>query len=182
MIHEFTLTFVVTNCAGNTDDQIGALGVGGCDDALIGLGRPGLLGMMFARESSSAVDAVVSAITDVQRALPGARLTEAVPDLVGLTDVADMLGFSRQNMRKLMTSNPESFPTPVHSVKQGLWHLESLLLWLSEEKQYDIDSSLIELAKVNKSLNLAAASHESDSQQINTFKRLLSESANRVRV
>lgn len=53
---------------------------------------------------------MVSALADARRAMPSATLIEAVPDLVGLTDIADAVGMSRQNMRKLMIGYPESFP------------------------------------------------------------------------
>jgi hypothetical protein len=36
---------------------------------------------------------------------PGAELVEASPDFVGLTDVADLVGCSRQNIRKLMLTH-----------------------------------------------------------------------------
>jgi hypothetical protein len=38
----------------------------------------------------------------VKAVVPGARLVEAAPDFVGLTDVAQVLGLSRQNLHKLM--------------------------------------------------------------------------------
>ena len=172
-IYEFTLSFCIANCFGDVEEMIEALGEGGCTDALIGMGRSGYLGMMFAREASSAIQAVTSAITDVQRILPNAQLSEAVPDLVGLTDVAELLGCSRQNMRKLMLANANVFPAPVYQGKQSLWHLESLLLWLKEQKHYDIEASMIELARANRNLNLVNAAKDSDPQQVETFRALL---------
>jgi len=57
---------------------------------------------------------MLSAVPDVQRAIPGARLIEAGPDYVGLTEIAKLLGISRQAMRKVMAKNIETFPLPVH--------------------------------------------------------------------
>lgn len=47
------------------------------------------------REVSNAREAVGSALADVRRAVPDAKLIEATPDLVGLTDVAELMGVSR---------------------------------------------------------------------------------------
>lgn len=65
----------------------------GCDDALLGIGRPGRMALAFCREADNAGAALASALGDVQRAVPGAELVEVSPDLVGLTDVADLLGY-----------------------------------------------------------------------------------------
>lgn len=45
-----------------------------------------------------AADAILGALRDVTRAIPGAALVEAAPDFVGLTDVARFLGCSRQSL------------------------------------------------------------------------------------
>lgn len=42
------------------------------------------------------------------------RLIEAGPDLAGLSDIADVVKVSRQNMRKLAVLHFRSVPTPVH--------------------------------------------------------------------
>jgi hypothetical protein len=63
----------------------------------------------MARRSVS-LSAVLSTQADVHRAVPSAKLIEVAPDLVGLTDVAEIIGVSRQNMRKLMLAHPSVFP------------------------------------------------------------------------
>ncbi len=67
----------------------------------------------------------------MRNALPSARLVEAAPDFVGLTDLADLTGMSRQNMRKLMLAHCAGFPQPVHEGSPSLWHLGDILRWLS---------------------------------------------------
>ncbi len=52
-------------------------------------GLPGRVALSFVREADSANAAMVSALADARRAMPSATLIEAVPDLVGLTDIAD---------------------------------------------------------------------------------------------
>lgn len=48
-----------------------------CRDALIGIGAPGRIALYFTREAESVEAAMLSAIEDVQQALPGARLLHA---------------------------------------------------------------------------------------------------------
>jgi predicted DNA-binding transcriptional regulator AlpA len=79
---------------------------------------------------------------------------EASPDLVGLTDVADILGFTRQNMRKLMLKYPD-FPPPHHDGKPSIWHLAKILQWLADKNKYRIDEALLDIADINMQLNIA---------------------------
>ena len=109
MEYIFTLKYQLGSDVEDMDAVIERLGEAGCDDALAGIGLPGRLALEFTREAPSAEAAVGSALDDVRRALPDARLIEAAPDLVGLTDVAEIAGVSRQAMRKLMLAYPGSF-------------------------------------------------------------------------
>jgi hypothetical protein len=51
------------------------------------------------------MNAIFSVVQKVRTAIPVAELVEASPDFVGLTDVADLVGCSRQNIRKLMLTH-----------------------------------------------------------------------------
>jgi hypothetical protein len=84
--YEFTLKFRLIDTSSNPDAYIEKLGIEGCDDALIGIGQSGRIALNFTLESSSAYDAIFSALEDVKRAIPNARLVEATPDFVGLTE------------------------------------------------------------------------------------------------
>jgi predicted DNA-binding transcriptional regulator AlpA len=83
-----------------------------------------------------------------------ARLIEASPDFVGLTDVAEVLGMSRQNMRKLMTTNSTTFPIPVLEGSSSVWHLFEVLGWLQTKGDYRIESRLLEVAEAAMQVNL----------------------------
>ncbi len=144
----------------------------GCDDALTGIGCSGRIGLDFTRKSSSALEAVLSAIKDVKRTIPGARLIEASPDLVGLTDVADILGFTRQNMRKLMLRNPD-FPPPFHDGKPSIWHLAKILQWMDNKDMYQIEESLLDLATTNMQFNIAKDMQNLDSAFQSNIQTLL---------
>jgi hypothetical protein len=153
MQYEFTLSFKVAFDETGTDTLIERLGAAGCDDALVGVGQAGKIALDFTREAGSAQEAVVSALRDVKCAIPDAQLVEAAPDLVGLTDIAELVGMTRQNMRKLSLAHPDSFPTPVHSGSIALWHLAHVLRWLSD-RGYVIEPHVMEVARVAMQINL----------------------------
>ncbi|MDN5850571.1 MAG: DNA-binding protein, partial [Nitrococcus sp.] len=118
-------------------------------------GQPGRLALEFTREAADAEAAVRSALADVRRAVPTARLVEAAPDFVGLTDVAEIVGVSRQNMRKLMLAHPDSFPAPVHEGSASIWHLADVLVWLQGKGSYALAQEILEVAQVAMQVNVA---------------------------
>jgi len=153
--YEFTLKFRLPKADGDPAQFLQALAEAGCDDATVGIGQSGRIALAFAREADTALEAVASAVQAVHRAIPGAEFVEASPDFVGLTDVADLVGCTRQNMRKLMISNPATFPVAVHEGSQSLWHLRPVLVWFAETQKRSIDRCLIEVAEVTMKLNIA---------------------------
>lgn len=153
MEYVFTLKYQIAS--EDADELIERLGAAGCDDALIGSGQAGRLALEFTREARNAHAAMLSALRDVKSVLPDSKLIEATPDLVGLTDVADMVGVSRQNMRKLMIGHGTRFPPPVHEGSSALWHLADILGWLREKASYEVDENLIEIAISARQVNIA---------------------------
>jgi predicted DNA-binding transcriptional regulator AlpA len=173
--YEFTLKFKLPNVSTDSDIYIEALYDSGCDDAIVGIGKRGFIALDFSREATSAYEAMSSAIRDVRKIIPQAEIVEASPDFVGLTYVANLLGCSRQNIQKLISKNSSERPQAVYEGSQSVWHLQELLTWLVEHKNYQIEESLIELAKTTKSLNLARQSEILDSNEQKKFKDLLSD-------
>lgn len=173
MEYTFTLKYQLPDPQGDIDEVVGHLGENGCDDALAGIGLPGRIALLFTRESATARDAIVSALTDVRRAVPHARLVEATPDFVGLTDVAETIGVSRQNMRKLMTTHAGSFPVPVHDGATSVWHLADVLQWLAGRGSYDIDPALLEVASTTMQVNLARSASRLTPEAQRQFAGLL---------
>ena len=99
--YDFTLKFDITSLEFEPESLLDQFYEAGCDDAIIGIGRPGRIALNFTREARSALEAVSSALKDVNKVIPKAKLIEATPDFVGLTDIADILGCSRQNIRNI---------------------------------------------------------------------------------
>jgi len=160
--YEFELKFSLPRTTPDSKTIIEGLGETGCTDALVGIGKSGRIAFRFHRTANSAFEAVLSAIKDIKQAIPEVSLIEAAPDLVGLSDIADILGYSRQNIRKLMMNNPASFPTPIHEGKTILWHLSSILIWVKERDRYQIDELLLDVANTTMQLNIAKESQHLD--------------------
>ncbi|MCA8070587.1 helix-turn-helix transcriptional regulator [Burkholderia vietnamiensis] len=155
MEYTFTLKYQFADDDRDPDALVERLGEAGCDDALIGIGQPGRLALEFTREAADAGTAVRSALADVRRAAPSAKLIEVAPDLVGLTDVAEIVGVSRQNMRKLMLAYPGSFPPPVHEGSASIWHLADVLAWLQAKGSYALATDVLDVARVALQVNVA---------------------------
>lgn len=150
---EFTLKFSLPDSTQDPQDYIDALSESGCDDAIIGIGHKGRVALQFTREAGDGFTAVVSAIRDVKSAIPDAKLVESSPDLVGLTDIAQLIGVSRQYLRKLETTKA-NFPQPAHSGKASIWHLSHFLKWYEEAQNKPVDGSIQEIASANMLINI----------------------------
>jgi hypothetical protein len=153
--YDFVLKFRLPADDADADDLVERLGAAGCDDALVGSGQRGRIALNFTREAASAKRAVISALKEVRKAIPGAQLIEVSPDFVGLTDVAELIGVSRQNMRKLMLTHANSFPAPVHEGSSALWHLAPVLQWLENRGAYRVERALLDVAHIAMQINLA---------------------------
>jgi hypothetical protein len=173
MEYEFTLKFKLAAAEASAERLVEKLGQAGCDDALVGVGQPGRIALDFTREAKSASEAVLSAIKEVRRAIPDAELIEASPDYVGLTDVAEMVGVSRQNMRKLMASHLD-FPNPVHEGSSQIWHLDLVLRWMSGRiGLHRIEQRLMEIAQVTMQVNLTNEAKRLEPAQQERFRKWL---------
>lgn len=154
MEYIFTLKYHLHDHDSDHDTLIDRLFEAGCDDALPGTGQSGRLALEFAREADSATHALESAIADVRKAVDNAELVEVFPDYAGLTDIAEHVGMSRQNLRKIATKNGSTFPTPIHEGNPSLWHLSDALSWLAEDG-YAVDAAKLEISAAARELNIA---------------------------
>ena len=85
------------------------------------------------REAPDFAGAVVSAIEDVERALPGVSVLAVEPeDLVNQADIAQRRGRSRESVSQLVKGErgPGNFPRPRHMVNgRGLWRWRDVEAW-----------------------------------------------------
>ena len=153
--YDFTLKFALGQQSADPESYIENLMNEGCDDALIGIGSPGRIALDFTREAGSAEQAVMSALSDVKRAIPDATFIEAAPDFVGVPDIANLLGVSRQAIRQMFKKYESAIPLPTHSGVRAIWHLEAILTWLIKRQIKEIDGSLLEISRINMHCNHA---------------------------
>ena len=173
MEYTFTLKYQLSEQDSDPDALVERLGDAGCDDALVGIGQPGRLALEFTRAADSAQAAVRSALADVKRAVPSARLIEMTPDFVGLTDVAEAVGVSRQNLRQLMLAHTDSFPAPVHEGSASIWHLAEVLTWLDAKGGYELERSTLEVSRIAVQVNLAKETRRLPARQARQFSQLI---------
>ena len=156
--YEFTLTFDLPDYQADPERYLDALFQAGCDDAVVGTGLAGTISLEFLREAETANEAIESAISNVMKAIPGADLAEAKPDLVGLTDVAEILACSRQNIRKYMDAYRE-FPRPAFTGKTLLWHL-----WeLASFQKLSVPATIVDISKTTFKINMNIQQHRFES-------------------
>lgn len=101
-VHSFTL--FVEGLDVSSDAHIDALHEAGCDDATFGV-RDGAAYALFDREAGSFSDALRSAMDDVLRALPHARIVRIEPDnLVTMATIAGRCGRTRADLVAAMNA------------------------------------------------------------------------------
>lgn len=149
--YNFTVLLRLSSPDEDGERHLESLVSGGCDDATVSLGRRGYLHLDFGREASSALEAISSATADALAAVPGADVVTVGPDLVNLTELAELMGCSRQNMRRYPAGEAQAgevFPAPVNSGDPALWHLVEVLPWLERNTSLrPMDPLLAEVAE-----------------------------------
>jgi len=131
---EFTLHFKLPADRPDPKAWLDALFEAGCDDATVGVGRLGQIALDFSREANTPLKAVSSAIADVKRAIPKGEFISADPDLVGLSEIASLVGMTRQNLQKYATNAIKApavaFPSPVVLGSDAKWRLAEVVPWV----------------------------------------------------
>ena len=154
--YTFILNFALPDRNDDPEQYLDALYASGCDDAAVGIGQFGMVGLDFTRAAASAEDAIGSALENVRTAIPSAILVQAGPDLVGLTEMAAIFGFSRQNMRKYATGQsggPAAFPPPAFLGDPSLWHLAEIVAWLKLNTSVQTPDNVLDVSKAAAKVN-----------------------------
>ncbi len=149
--HHFDLTIRGTF----TDALLDALFEAGCDDATISH-KGELIFADFDREASSMLDAIVSAISDVE-SVEGLEVLRVDPDeLVWAAEIAERVGRTRQSVDQLIKAQrgPGGFPAPAsHASRNPLWRWTEVETWFAgyEGREPETERSVV-LGAINGAL------------------------------
>lgn len=159
--HHFTLIVDGRDLQG--DGVIEALYEAGCDDALIGR-SDGIQYAEFDREASGLVEAVLSAVADIERVEGVEVVRIADAGLVSMADIAARTGRTREGVRLLVTGarGPGGFPPPITDPRSRyrLWRWSEVERWLAaslEEETTAVEDHA--LAAINAGLELRHHGH-----------------------
>lgn len=178
----FNFTLTLSGVTRSTPGLEDALHAARCDDALVCFYGTAVY-LDFDRESDSLEHAIVSAIEDIESApMLNARVESVDATLVGLSDIAELTGLSRQaiSLLKEGARGAGKFPGPVQRVKGNspLWRWQTVVEWLIDEGRLSTASPLVAHARTLDSLNLALQLRASkESQTVLDYFHELSGSA-----
>jgi hypothetical protein len=144
-------------------DEIENAVIGGCPDA-VGLGISNCVPhIAFSIEANSLLDAVVSAIQQVESLGIGAKVQRLEPDeLVGLSDIGRRIGVTRESVRLYANGErgPGGFPHPVATPSKNarVWKWLDVLKWYTDNRLSNVDKEMTKdaatIATINSALEL----------------------------
>ena len=132
--HEFDIVLDGVTAA-NGEAIADALYGAGCDDAVLAT-RDGISRLSFDRDAGDLLEAILTAMRDVARAVSstGVRGARVEPDdLVSIQDIAMAIGVTRQHIHLLVRAErgPGAFPPPaVSTSKRRYWRWPDVLDWI----------------------------------------------------
>ena len=172
--HNFTLTIE----GSYSDAVLDGLFEAGCDDATISH-KGDLLFAEFDREADSLLDAVLTAIADVE-SVEGLVALHVDPDhLVWASEIAERLGRTRQSVDLLIKGQrgPGGFPAPAsHATRNPLWRWSEVEAWFEayEGRPADTERAAV-LGAINGALQArrsARGSHD-EKQLVDAVQHLV---------
>ncbi|MGL5697868.1 MAG: DNA-binding protein [Kluyvera sp.] len=155
----FNFTLTLSGVTRHTPQLEESLYAAHCDDALICFYGTAVY-LDFDRDGVTLEQAILSAIQDIESAPSlNARVESVDSTLVGLSDIAELSGVSRQAISLLKDGarGAGQFPGPIQRVKGSspLWRWKTIVDWLVAEGRIDRQSPLVAHAQTLDSLNLA---------------------------
>lgn len=172
----YHFTLIVEGTDVQSGSTIDALHEAGCDDALIGR-TDGIQYVEFDRESAGLVEAVLSAVADIER-VDGVHVVRiADAGLVSMADIGVRTGRTREGVRLLVTGarGPGGFPPPVTDPRgrYRLWRWSDVERWLATslgEKPASVEDHA--LVAINASLELRHHGHWLDAGRQTSLRAL----------
>ena len=132
MTHQFTL--IVEGPDLQADGRIDELSEAGCDDALVGR-TDGVQYLDFDRDATSLREAILSAVSDVERVVDVEVVRIADAGVVSMADIASRTGRTRESVRLLVAGErgPGGFPPPLTDPRSRyrLWRWYEVERWFA---------------------------------------------------
>jgi len=176
---EATHTFILLLRGANPLAYLDALFEAGCDDALFGE-RERTYFAEFDREAPTLADAIVTAIDQVESAVPGLQVVRVEPDeLVNAAAIAARTRRTRESIRLLIDHRrgPGNFPAPIGwlNPKTRLWRWSDVTRWFAEfdkvpGERFSVEDALF-IAGLNAAFDLR--DHMSLVTQASTHRHLV---------
>jgi hypothetical protein len=168
MMPLFNFSLTLSGVTADTEGLEDTLFNAGCGDALVCFYGTAVY-LEFDREAETLAEAVLSAIHNIESCELNARVESVDSTLVGLSDIAELTGMTRQAIALLKkgTRGSRQFPGPVQRVKGNspIWHWRVVVDWLASEGRLAADSPLIAHAHILDSLNMALQLRSSMAKQ-----------------
>jgi hypothetical protein len=152
---EYSFTLLIDGTL--TEERVRALHQAGCDDMTFQGDESGRASADVHREAGNLVEAVRSAVTDIE-SVPGlAVLAVEDQELVGLADIAWRLDRTLESVRLLASGRRRSgFPSPaVRRVRGKLWRWSDVAEWANRHlgTSFDLDEADL-ITAINATLAL----------------------------
>lgn len=160
-LYHFSL--VLSGVSSATESLEDALFEAGCDDALVCFYNHSVY-LEFDRRAESLREAIASAISDVENSRLPVRVESVdAGDFVGLSDMAELSGLSRQAVAMLKDGKrgDGSFPSPVLRLEgsQPLWKWSQVARWLFQHgkipEELSVNAELVD--DYNRALELRSS-------------------------
>lgn len=162
-MHTYTFTLLLSGADFQDPNVVEVLYAAGCTDATFGT-QAGVSFADFDREANTLVEAVLSAVEQVERAVPRARVTRVEPeDLVSASDIAVRTGRTRASVSYLIDGERGPGDFPPSALRLGgdrpTWHWSEVVSWFSSRLDQPIGTATEAhaLAALNAALELRRA-------------------------
>ena len=156
----YSFTLVLSGFDKLTEQVEDALYGKKCDDALLSI-RSGVPYLDFDREAPSFQEAVLSALRDVERALPYVSVLRVEPDdLVTASEIGRRVNRTRESVRLLVRGarGPGGFPPPASSLtqKSPIWRWVEVVNWFVAQNMVaaEVAKAARTVAAINAALEL----------------------------
>lgn len=174
----FNFTLTLSGVSSDIDGLEDALFENGCNDALVCFYGKSVY-LEFDRDANSLDEAISSAIMNVELTGMNIRVESVDSTMVGLSDIAELTGLTRQAIALLKDGlrGDGNFPSPIQRIKgqSPLWDWSVVADWLEKNNRLHKCPELSQHAKILSKWNLALriSNNENNIELQETVEKIL---------